>query len=390
MINNTSATYKNRRVSNESILVESDDENDQIILNLMSQNLSSIPPQIALNKSLFVTTLILANNTIKTLDNLKYFTNLTSLQLDRNKLTNINNLPFLSKLTTLWLNNNNFKDLNSLLSILQQKTPNVEYLSLICNPLCPILSESKCDEQHHEEYRLTVIHYLPKLKFLDVNPITIKERIKCKRLNHFVDNDSLSHSDTISPRSPRRSHKTDNCIRYDVNGEIFRIYSYYKPIKLIGSGSYGVVCSAIDKRNNKRVAIKKCQNIFNDSNDTKDILREVKLMQHFTNYSHGMNHDICKIYDCVVPINNFTEIHVIMPFYDSNLLNIINSKNNKLFHTHFRYITYQMLRGLTFIHKFGVIHRDIKPENIMINSENCKVKIIDFGIARTLKEASYY
>jgi len=43
---------------------------------------------------------------------------------------------------------------------------------------------------------------------------------------------------------------------------------------------------------------------------------------------------------------------------------------------------YQVMRGLAFIHESGVIHRDIKPENILLNGNDCDVKIIDFGLAR--------
>ncbi len=41
----------------------------------------------------------------------------------------------------------------------------------------------------------------------------------------------------------------------------------------------------------------------------------------------------------------------------------------------------QILKGLSVLHKNGIIHRDIKPENVMMN-EKGKVKLIDFHIAR--------
>ncbi|KAJ0416625.1 kinase-like domain-containing protein [Aspergillus carlsbadensis] len=46
-----------------------------------------------------------------------------------------------------------------------------------------------------------------------------------------------------------------------------------------------------------------------------------------------------------------------------------------------QYFTYQILRGLKYIHSAGVIHRDLKPGNILI-TENCDLKICDFGLAR--------
>ena len=41
----------------------------------------------------------------------------------------------------------------------------------------------------------------------------------------------------------------------------------------------------------------------------------------------------------------------------------------------------QILKGLSALHKNGIIHRDIKPENVMMD-ERGKVKLIDFHIAR--------
>jgi len=69
----------------------------------------------------------------------------------------------------------------------------------------------------------------------------------------------------------------------------------YQYIKQIGYGAYGVVCSALDKKTNKKVAIKKvCHliltvtnsyqvpNAFEDLIDAKRIVREIKLLRNFS------------------------------------------------------------------------------------------------------------
>ena len=48
-----------------------------------------------------------------------------------------------------------------------------------------------------------------------------------------------------------------------------------------------------------------------------------------------------------------------------------------------KFMMFQILLGLDFIHKSGVLHRDIKPGNIMVNA-NCQVKIGDFGLGKLL------
>ena len=72
-----------------------------------------------------------------------------------------------------------------------------------------------------------------------------------------------------------------------------------------------------------------------------------------------------------------------MPLYGSNLCKIITSKQ-KLSNLHYQHITYQILRGLKFIHECGVIHRDIKPENILLNGDSYDVKIVDFGLSNVV------
>ena len=51
-------------------------------------------------------------------------------------------------------------------------------------------------------------------------------------------------------------------------------------------------------------------------------------------------------------------------------------------------ILLQICEGLEFAHTRGIVHRDIKPSNIRV-LEDGTVKIMDFGIAKSLEAVSY-
>lgn len=48
--------------------------------------------------------------------------------------------------------------------------------------------------------------------------------------------------------------------------------------------------------------------------------------------------------------------------------------------------SYQLLRGLAYIHNEGVMHRDIKPQNLLVDPTCHILKICDFGSAKKYKE----
>ncbi|KAG2259185.1 hypothetical protein Bca52824_078479 [Brassica carinata] len=46
-----------------------------------------------------------------------------------------------------------------------------------------------------------------------------------------------------------------------------------------------------------------------------------------------------------------------------------------------RYYIYELLKALDFCHSRGIMHRDVKPHNVMIDHEQRKLRLIDWGLA---------
>ena len=42
---------------------------------------------------------------------------------------------------------------------------------------------------------------------------------------------------------------------------------------------------------------------------------------------------------------------------------------------------YELLRALDYCHSMGIMHRDVKPHNVMIDHENRRLRLIDWGLA---------
>ena len=154
----------------------------------------------------------------------------------------------------------------------------------------------------------------------------------------------------------------------------FTIDEKYEFIKQIGLGSFSAVCSCYDRKDNRNVAIKKITNAFDDLEDARHILREIKLLSFF-------DHDnIVTLLDVPKPDNKATynDVYVITDLMETDLHRVIYSRQ-ELTDEHIQYFIYQILRGTLYFHSAKVIHRDLKPANILAN-KNCDLKICDFGL----------
>ena len=76
-------------------------------------------------------------------------------------------------------------------------------------------------------------------------------------------------------------------------------------------------------------------------------------------------------------------LNIVMAYYEGDLYSLIKKNGKKgLTSMDIKIISYQILRGLLFIHQVKIAHRDIKPHNILYKGK--KVAICDFGSAKIL------
>lgn len=156
----------------------------------------------------------------------------------------------------------------------------------------------------------------------------------------------------------------------------------YKTICVTGIGTFGAV--------------------FKVENDKGDVfaLKKVFLNPHFKNRESQitplLEHPNClHAYDHYIlneGPNKDPYFHLITDYFPEDLEKLSNTKGPM----DMRYVKifgYQLFAGLCYLHNFGVCHRDIKPSNVLVDKNDGRCQICDFGSAKfitpEMKNVSY-
>ncbi|KAI8004261.1 hypothetical protein LOK49_LG08G00410 [Camellia lanceoleosa] len=125
---------------------------------------------------------------------------------------------------------------------------------------------------------------------------------------------------------------------------LFEIDTKYVPIKPIGRGAYGIVCSSINRETNEKVAIKKIHNVFDNRIDALRTLRELKLLRHLR------HENVIALKDVMMPIHRrtFKDVYLVYELMDTDLHQIIKS-SQALTNDHCQYFLFQREDDIEFI-----------------------------------------
>ncbi|WKY02942.1 hypothetical protein Q1695_016329 [Nippostrongylus brasiliensis] len=174
----------------------------------------------------------------------------------------------------------------------------------------------------------------------------------------------------------------------DVDGHVLDKYDLQKRL---GKGAYGIVWKAVDRRSKEVVALKKIFDAFRNQTDSQRTFREVMFLQEF-----GRHPNVIKLFN-ILKADNDRDIYLVFEYMEADLHNVIK-KMTILKDVHKQYIMCQLFRAIRFLHSGNVLHRtakkrsiyrDLKPSNVLLDAD-CRVKLADFGLARSLSSLEDY
>jgi serine/threonine protein kinase len=157
---------------------------------------------------------------------------------------------------------------------------------------------------------------------------------------------------------------------------------------MLGKGAFGKVNLGLHRLSRKLVAIKSINMEFmKEEQSKKKMYNEISILK-------SLRHpNVVKLLETFEMEKNHTQstnnsspssikhLLIVMELCTGgDLLNYVR-KRRKLTEKYAKFVFKQVMEGIAYIHKHGIVHRDIKLDNILLDGKGF-IKIGDFGVSK--------
>ncbi|GFZ02955.1 NPK1-related protein kinase 2 [Actinidia rufa] len=152
--------------------------------------------------------------------------------------------------------------------------------------------------------------------------------------------------------------------------------------ELIGCGAFGRVYMGMNLESGELLAVKQVLIAGNSASKEKaqthvsELEEEVKLLK---NLSHP------NIVRYLGTVREDGTLNILLEFVPGGSISSLLGKFGSFPESVIRMYTKQLLLGLDYLHKNGIMHRDIKGANILVDNKGC-IKLADFGASKQVVE----
>ncbi|XP_063941086.1 mitogen-activated protein kinase kinase kinase NPK1 isoform X2 [Daucus carota subsp. sativus] len=152
--------------------------------------------------------------------------------------------------------------------------------------------------------------------------------------------------------------------------------------EMIGCGAFGQVYMGMNLDSGELLAVKQVLIVANNASKEKaqahikELEEEVKLLK---NLSHP------NIVRYLGTVKEEETLNILLEFVSGGSISSLLGKFGSFPEAVVRMYTKQLLLGLDYLHKNGIMHRDIKGANILVDNRGC-IKLADFGASKKVVE----
>ncbi|KAJ8959052.1 hypothetical protein NQ318_022307 [Aromia moschata] len=159
----------------------------------------------------------------------------------------------------------------------------------------------------------------------------------------------------------------------------------YVPCKFLGKGACGEVRLALEKRTCRPYAIKNILKGRSTLSQIHELNHPLKIETEI-NILRALSHPFVVQMEEIVETED--EVFIVLEYMRGGDLSNRILSNVPLTESNVKYMFYQMVLAVEYLHSRGITHRDLKPENILLSSDEPEtlVKISDFGLSKVADE----